>query len=819
MKRPAVTTRLSLAVAAMAVAGIVTPAQFGLLPDYKATEQSARARLAESLAVALSLGPVQGGHAQVQRHLDLFARRNPAVRSIGVRRAGGAVFATRGPHETLWPAAVSGDREGAYVVPLIAGSTEWGRLEVCFASVHGAGWAAYLPSWMQAAAVVGLLVFIVTRLLLGRVLRQLDPSRVVPARVRETLDTFAEGVVLLDREERIVLANEAFAQSVGQSPRELVGQSPSSLPWRPGDGSTPEHYPWRRLGDDARAVYGAELHLVRGERRSVYSVNSVPVRDDAGAVRGSMAAFADVTALEQKKEHLAAAMAELKQSRDEIVKHNEELQFLATRDPLTGCLNRRSFFESFDREWAQVQRSGRPLAAVMVDIDFFKSINDNHGHSVGDEVLRQTGATLRRVARDGDLVARYGGEEFCVVLPGTPLGDAEAAAERIRQELAELRFDGFTITASLGVSSTELQPPDPQGLIDQADRCLYVAKRGGRNQTVRYDRVDPDVEVDESKIERTQPAAGAPQPATGPDAASAPTPGGAAGEPAPDASQGKVPFRSVTALLATLAYRDADTAAHSTRVADLAVDLARRFLSPRECYLLECAALLHDVGKIGVPDAILLKPGSLTEAEWEVMRLHDRFGTDIVGSLFDCEQLTEIVRDYHTPFNAAAPPSVAARIVAIADAYDAMVSDRPFRKGLTVSDAVEELRRCSPDQFDPELVEAFVELLGDRGQRDLTSEPAPTALLGQIGRHVERLILSLDQGDRDGVRDTAERVRAVAAGGGASGIAECASRLAEVSSETSDLLAIMESTHELLAVCRGSHRGAIERLRESLPTV
>jgi diguanylate cyclase (GGDEF)-like protein len=175
-------------------------------------------------------------------------------------------------------------------------------------------------------------------------------------------------------------------------------------------------------------------------------------------------------------------------------------------------------------------------------LDHFKSINDNHGHSMGDTVLQKTAVALETAARDVDMVCRYGGEEFCVLLPHTDIDGAALAGERFRQKIAEIELPGFRVTASVGVSSISLAAPDLQAMLDQADKSLYAAKRNGRNQVVRWDEVPDDMEVDEAMISRTVPV-----------------------ESSPD---NPLPFHAVSALISALGFRDAATASHSRRVAD-----------------------------------------------------------------------------------------------------------------------------------------------------------------------------------------------------------------------------------------------------------
>jgi diguanylate cyclase (GGDEF)-like protein len=211
-------------------------------------------------------------------------------------------------------------------------------------------------------------------------------------------------------------------------------------------------------------------------------VNGAPIIDNGGRLRGALATFDDVTEMEKQNERLEKALVSLEKSRDEIRLQNQELEILATRDPLTGCLNRRRFFELYDSEWQAAHADGAPLACIMGDIDHFKSINDRYGHSVGDEVIQKVAEAIGSALRNVDLICRYGGEEFCCLLIGMGIREAAEVAERAR-----LAVEAQSFTASFGVSATGFGATDPARLVDQADKALYESKRTGRNRVTRWD--------------------------------------------------------------------------------------------------------------------------------------------------------------------------------------------------------------------------------------------------------------------------------------------------------------------------------------------
>ena len=216
-------------------------------------------------------------------------------------------------------------------------------------------------------------------------------------------------------------------------------------------------------------------------------MNSSPVLDGKGVAKGVIATFADVTALEKSRAELEQALAELEKSRDEVRLQNEELELLATTDPLTGATNRRAFMDWFEPHFEEAKLKGSKLACAMVDIDHFKRVNDDHGHAMGDEIIRRMADILKASVRSVDMVCRYGGEEFCLVFPGLTAAEAETEMEMIRVQVASPGFARLDITASFGVSGIEHRPDAPMDLVDKADQALYVAKTGGRNRVEVFD--------------------------------------------------------------------------------------------------------------------------------------------------------------------------------------------------------------------------------------------------------------------------------------------------------------------------------------------
>ena len=663
----------------------------GIAPDARRASVQNRIFLTEQAAVNCSLFASRNDSRSVESSLQAMVERNPNIVSAALRRKDGSLAASAGDHEHSWRRQQDGQTDASNMkVKVFANGSHWGQVEICFAPLPSWSLATFWRHPMTAFFLFcGSLSALLFSWFLRRVLIQLDPSQAVPDRVRHALDTFAEGVVVVDNEERIVLANCAFAKAIAYDGA-LVGRSLSELPWEQKEDAEGmlEEFPWQSALSTSQPQLGQPLTTGHDEQRRYLRVNASPILSDQGTPRGALVSFEDITEIENKKARLIRMVAELRSSREQIREQNHVLKVLATTDSLTGCLNRRAFFERFDAAWSTANDRDSMLSCIMVDIDFFKSINDDHGHAMGDAVLKSVGDALRQRIGDEGWVGRYGGEEFCVLLPGADAQRAAETAETLRMHIADMQFDGLAITASFGVTGREYSAADSHELLAQADKSLYVAKSEGRNQVVLWSEEFDSLE--EEQLERGRPGSEA---------------GDAIG----------VSSGAVSALFSAISYRDLGTALHCIRVADYAVRLGAGRMGAEELFALEAAALLHDIGKIGVPDAILSKPGKLTEEEWRIMRRREAIGCDIIQASFDCPQLYDFVRLCQQPYRSTENDDtnlpLGARVIAVADAFDSMTVDSPHRSALTHEAAFAELRRSAGRQLDPDLVESFIELI------------------------------------------------------------------------------------------------------------
>ncbi len=687
MVRLSAATRISLTLACLCLSLLFAAQTLGLIPDQAKAVLQSRKTFSKAIAAQACWAAEKGDVKGLKRETERLMEKNEGVLSVAVLRANGQHVLRVGDDAGRLQA--NGSAADRVEIPIYRGRAPWGKVRICFRPINGKGWAWWFTPPVRLILCLTLSTFLLSRLYLKRVLRHLDPSAVIPDRVRSTLDTLAEGVLIVDANQQIVLANKAFADKCGRTRDELQGLQMAELKWTRPDKQAA--FPWQLAISENAAQIGALLTMQSTpHHKGTFVVNATPVLGSDGALRGAMVTFDDVTSIEEKNQQLEEMLQSLKTSFEDVRQKNSELKLLAARDPLTGCLNRRSLFDAFVGEWQAAAAQGTFLSCVMVDVDHFKRVNDEHGHAAGDEVLRQLSAALLEGVRQTDFVGRYGGEEFCLLLPRTSLRAAAAIAEKLRLRVAEA-CASRKVTSSFGVSSSESGAAHPQELLEEADRAMYLSKKLGRNRVTTWSASATD-QTEERKEESGQRAG-------------------------PSALHAGVPIQAVNALMAALIFRDPITAEHSRRVADLCVSAAHGQMSEEQCYILEVAALLHDIGKLGVPDAILIKPGPLTEEERRIMSTHDRIGVEILRDAFSLQELADIVGCSHAwfsgnPYEPNLPTGEAiplgARILTIADAYDAMTSDRVYRKARPPKEAFQELIRCSGNQFDPDQVQRFV---------------------------------------------------------------------------------------------------------------
>jgi diguanylate cyclase (GGDEF)-like protein len=496
VKRITPVVRISMGLAILTCSLLIMLDLLGLIPRPADGLVDSRLRLCETLAAQAAAGVGANDLSSARAALRVAVRRNDDVLSAGMRTEAGRLLLVVGDHRALWDPEQAEQATAKQVsIPLFEAGKRWGSVEVRFKepNTHGVLELISRRPLLRLLLLVAVGGFASYLVYMRRTLKHLDPSAVIPGRVQAALDVMAEGVILLDEKERIVLANASFAEFVGRSPVALLGVKPATLDWRaPGSDEPPRVMPWTQAMRDAEAIPGTPLIFAADsdDLRS-FIVKGAPVLDGFGRAKGAIATFDDVTELEKRSAELQAALVELEKSRDEIRLQNDELQVLAKTDPLTGCSNRRFFMETYETHFAVSLRGSPPFSCLMVDIDFFKRVNDEHGHGVGDEVIQRVAEAMKGAVRSSDAVCRYGGEEFCVALPVAEIEAGAMVGERIRAKVASPGFARVPVTVSVGVASVGFGATTLQELIGQADEALYASKHGGRNQVTRWDQLEP----------------------------------------------------------------------------------------------------------------------------------------------------------------------------------------------------------------------------------------------------------------------------------------------------------------------------------------
>ncbi|HKX42976.1 MAG TPA: GGDEF domain-containing protein [Burkholderiaceae bacterium] len=501
LPRLGTTARLAVGLTGLAISLVLAcDLLFGIWPDSAETERQLRRRIAESLSTQVAALVQAGDEKVLDTTLREVVHRNHDIGSIALRRTDGSVLAQRGDHARYWLASADARSTHDHVqVPLLAGTRPWGAVEIAFVP-HADGLHAWLtrPS-VVLLATLGVVGFLLFYIYLRRALQYLDPTAAVPDRVRKAFDTLSAALLVLDTQGRVMLANRAFRQLHPRADESLHGRHVDELDWlRPPASGAPDtaEAPWTHVLRDGQAQSGIALDIAQPTGPTTRTVvGCAPVVDAAGNVRGCLVTFDDVTAVHRANEELQQALEELERSRAEVEARNVELHQLATRDPLTGCFNRRAFFEKAHALFAEASgNKAGTLCCIMGDIDHFKQFNDRYGHAVGDLVIQAVAGTLSRGLRANDVLCRYGGEEFCVLLPDTPLVQANLIAQRLRTSIMESAAattrnpEVTAITSSFGLASTAQGIGSVEALIEAADSALYQSKKSGRNRVTLWER-------------------------------------------------------------------------------------------------------------------------------------------------------------------------------------------------------------------------------------------------------------------------------------------------------------------------------------------
>ena len=375
MKLLSAKTRVAFGLVCLTVCMVMTAMTLGLIPDRYLTAAGERIGLCKTIGMYASAVVSRGNRDEAVELLQLFIASRHDVLSAGIRRRDGRLWVDAGDHAKNWNLPPSKESTDSQIkIPLVGARHNWGYLEVCFTPLKKSGWICGLfqSQTVQLVTFISVSCFLLYVFFLSRMLSGLDPSRAVPNRVRSALNVLAEGLLVLDQSERIMLANRAFEEMLGVTSQELQGRRVSTLPWE-GRTSSTELYPWSTAIKEGNPQTGVILRMqIHGSDCRTFVVNAAPVRNPSNAIMGVVVCLEDMTPLERERNELKKTLSQLESSRDEIRRQNEELRILATLDPLTACLNRRSFFEQFEMHWNTSRRYNFPISCIMIDVDHFK---------------------------------------------------------------------------------------------------------------------------------------------------------------------------------------------------------------------------------------------------------------------------------------------------------------------------------------------------------------------------------------------------------------------------------------------------------------
>ncbi|NHM33854.1 diguanylate cyclase [Neobacillus terrae] len=368
----------------------------------------------------------------------------------------------------------------------------------------------------------------------------------------------------------------------------------------------------------------------------------------------------------------------------------DHFRSLSEKDELTKLFNHRYFQENLDTTIKNEEKG----ALLLIDLDHFKVFNDTFGHPEGDKLLRELAGILTDSIPSSGIACRYGGEEFAIILPGEDTNSAIQIAEEIRRSVSEHPFKGREhmpqkkVTVSIGISTFPDMGHSREQLIMLADQALYKTKYSSRNRVQLYTSV-----IDELK-----------------------------GNYQFDSAEEEEVIQTLKTFLMIINSKDRYTYGHTERIMEYSERLARKIgLSKTEVKNIRYGALLHDIGKVEVPTEVLNKTSKLTNSEWETIKMHVIWGEQMVQSIKELKDCLPMIRHHHERYDGKGYPDqlssesipLAARILTIADCFDAMTTNRPYQKAISPAEAIDEIIRCSGTQFDPQIVQPFIEVISE----------------------------------------------------------------------------------------------------------
>ncbi|SKC85599.1 diguanylate cyclase [Maledivibacter halophilus] len=374
-------------------------------------------------------------------------------------------------------------------------------------------------------------------------------------------------------------------------------------------------------------------------------------------------------------------------------KYRKQLIDLGNKDELTGLYNHRYFQGAIEREIENAKKNSQFVSLLFMDIDYFKRYNDIYGHTAGDRVIKKIGQIIKSKLSNKDIGARYGGEEFAVIIHNLDEDNAIVFGEAIRKDIENTYFKGqedlpnSNLTVSVGVSCYPDKAKNKEELINRAEDALYRAKFFNKNRVEGYHSILKELKEDiqEEHIDL---------------------------------------ISSIKTLISVINAKDKYTYGHTERVVIYTQLIAEKLnLSEDDKKILKYGAYLHDIGKIQIPMEILNKRMKLTPGEWDLIKKHPQNGVEIIKSVSSLQRVIPLILYHHERYDGKGYPQnlkendipYLTRILSVADSFDAMTSNRPYKESMSFNEALTELKKCSGTQFDPEIVEVFIDAIENKG--------------------------------------------------------------------------------------------------------
>lgn len=532
-----------------------------------------------------------------------------------------------------------------------------------------------------------------------------DPiAEINSALFRKVVDSISDLLIVIDpRDYSIVTANKKYLDKEGISLKDIRGKKCYEITHKKNSPCLPpeDKCPMLETIKTRRTARAEHIHYGKNNEAYYSEVITYPILDDNGRM--------------DKILHLSRDITEQRRREEENKRYVERLRELTLRDPHTWIYNYRYLMERLPSEIDLCKRHILPLSVLLIDIDYFKSINDVYGHQAGDMLLLDFVNFIKAFLRRSDVLTRYGGEEFIVVMPQTNKREALHVSERLIANVGANVFkvdsNSIKIKVSVGIAEFSLNSQDKldtaKGLLDAADKAVQRAKDSGGNKAVvfsplykdaarkvaRHDYKD-EVEVLKRKLVKLSQRVD------------------------------QAVLESMYAFSKSLEARDYYTAEHADKMIAIAFSIGKELgLDSKALDNLEKAAVLHDIGKIGISDAILRKKGKLTPEEYKIIQAHPQIGAEIIRAVHFLKDVVPIVLHHHERFDGTGYPSglkngeipLNARIISIADAYQALTSDRPYRKAYTKDEALKILKDEAGTHFEKSIVNALIKI--ERGNK------------------------------------------------------------------------------------------------------